>query len=85
MGLLDKMILNMFPNDLPHLKLSRISQFLQKLAIKRLINTHNPSIILLQELMTDEDKVVKDPSKLLKGWDFSFIDSLGRYMGNITS
>jgi hypothetical protein len=33
--------------------------------------------------MIDRDNMVKDPSKLLKGWDFSFIDGLGRSGGNI--
>jgi hypothetical protein len=34
--------------------------------------------------MIGEDKVVKGLSKLLGGWDFSFVVSLGRSERNIT-
>jgi hypothetical protein len=31
--------------------------------------------------MTDGEKVINELSKILKAWDFSFIDSLGRSGG----
>jgi hypothetical protein len=49
---------------------------LNNLDVKILIEVHNPSTIFLQELMIDEEKVVQYLSKLLRGWDFSFIDAI---------
>jgi hypothetical protein len=45
----------------------------KKLALKRLIEVHNPSIIFLQEIMTDGEKVINDLTRILKGWDFSLL------------
>jgi hypothetical protein len=55
-----------------------------KLAIKRLIETLKPSIILLQETMIDGEKVIQELSKFMIGWEFSYIDAIGRSSGNIT-
>jgi hypothetical protein len=63
------------------LKYRGMANSLKKLAIKRLIEVSNPSIIFLQELMIDREKVVQDLSKLLRGLKFSFIDSIGRSNG----
>jgi hypothetical protein len=51
------------------------------MALNRLVEVHNPSIIFLQEIMTNGDKVINDLSKILRGLYFSFIDSLGRSGG----
>jgi hypothetical protein len=55
----------------------------KKLSLKGLIETHNPFVIFLQELITYWKKVVKYFSKLLRGRGFRFIDDLGRSRGNI--
>jgi hypothetical protein len=49
----------------------------KKLVLKWLIETHNPSFIYLQELMTSDGKVTHELSKLLKGWAFCFVDAIG--------
>jgi hypothetical protein len=56
----------------------------KKLAIKRLIESLKPSIILLQEIMIEGEKTIQELSKFLSGWDFNFIDAIGRSSGNIT-
>jgi len=53
------------------------------LSLKILIEVLNPSIIFLQEIMIDGEKVINELSRILKGWDFFFIDALGRSRGNI--
>jgi hypothetical protein len=53
-----------------------------KNGLKRLIEVNNPSVIFLQELMIDEEKVVQDLSKLFGSWEFSYIDAIGRSRGN---
>jgi hypothetical protein len=50
----------------------------KKLALKRLVEEINPSIILLQEIMTKGEKTIHELSKILGRWDFSFIDVIGR-------
>jgi hypothetical protein len=52
-----------------------------KLALKRLIDTNNPSVFFLQEFMTEGAKIVQYLSKHIKGWDFSFMDALGHFGG----
>jgi len=74
----------MCPNDIPYSKLSRNSQFVKKNGRKRLIMIQNPSIIPLQEILIGGEKVVKDLSNLLWGWDFILTDALGRSRGSIT-
>jgi len=54
-----------------------------KLAIKRLTESLKPSIIFIQEIMIDGEKITQELSKLFTGWNFSYIDSIGRYSANI--
>jgi hypothetical protein len=53
------------------------------LALKRLIETKNPFFILLQEIMTNGEKITQELIKLLGCWDFIFIDAIGRSRENI--
>jgi hypothetical protein len=41
-------------------------------------------VILLEEVMTDAEKITLELLKLLVSWDFIFIDVIGRFGGNIT-
>jgi hypothetical protein len=43
--------------------------------INILIDSLKPSIILLQEIMIEGEKTIQELSKVLSGWDFSFIDA----------
>jgi len=54
-----------------------------KLTIKRSIESLKPSIILLREIMSIGEKTIQELSKLLSGWDFSFIDVIGMFGENI--
>jgi exonuclease III len=56
----------------------------KKLVVKRLVDNIKPSIIMLQETMTDGEKITQELSKLLRNWDFYFIDAIGRSGGNVT-
>jgi len=51
------------------------------MALKRLFEVHNPSIIFLQEIMTNVEKVINGLSRILKSWYFFFIDALGIFGG----
>jgi hypothetical protein len=57
----------------------------KKLALKRLIDSQNPSIIYLQELMIEGDKIIQDLSKLLKGLDFKFVDAFRHFEWKVIS
>jgi hypothetical protein len=56
----------------------------KKLAIRRLIESLKPSIILLQETMTNGEEVIQELSKFRIGWEFNYIDAIERSGGNIT-
>jgi hypothetical protein len=55
-----------------------------KLALHRLVQVHNPSILWIQETMSEGNKVVKSLSSLLLGWDFLATDALGKFSGLLT-
>jgi hypothetical protein len=82
--LLEKMPPMRVPNDFIDPKLLRDGQSLKKIGLKRLIETIKPSIILLQEIMTNGEKITQELSKMFCGWEFNFIDDIGRSQGNIT-
>jgi hypothetical protein len=49
----------------------------RKLAIKRLVKKHKPSILLLQETIMDGDIDSKIVSHALPIWDFLRLDAIG--------
>jgi exonuclease III len=53
----------------------------KKSTLKRLINTQQPDIILLQEMMADSSAISATLSSLLLGWHFMGIDVVGRSGG----
>jgi hypothetical protein len=56
----------------------------KKLAIKRLVDLHQPSVLLLQETMMEGEKTMLTLSFSLLGWDFSATDVIGHSRGLIT-
>jgi len=56
----------------------------EKSALKRLINTQEPNIILLQEMMTNSLSIFATLSSLLPRWHFMGIDATGRSGGLAT-
>jgi hypothetical protein len=55
------------------------------LAIRRLIDIHNPSLLILQETMMDGETAVKLFSSSLPGWNFIGLDASGKSRGLLTS
>jgi len=55
-----------------------------KLAIKILVETLKPCIILLHEIIRDGENVIWGLSKFKIGWDLNYTDVIARFVGNIT-
>lgn len=53
------------------------------LSLYRFISTHNPNIMLIQELMCSSVHSFSYLDKFLKGWHFSIIDVMGNSGGLI--
>jgi hypothetical protein len=55
-----------------------------KLSLKRLVENIKPFIIMLQETMTDREKITHELSKLFSNRDLYVVDVIGRLGGNVT-
>jgi exonuclease III len=55
-----------------------LASSLKKLALKRLVLTNQPDIVLLQETLSDEEVATKILSTLLPGWAFMGQSPKGR-------
>ena len=58
-----------------------LSSFPKKLEVKRLIEQQSLDIIFIQETMCDGDVLVKDMELLIKGWQFIYVDAMGKSRG----
>ena len=56
----------------------------KKFSLKRLINIHEPDILLLQETLAVRDSLIEDLNIFLPRWDFISIDVISRFIGLIT-
>jgi hypothetical protein len=54
------------------------------LAIKILVETLKPCIILLHEIIRDGENVIWGVSKFKIGWNLNYNDVIARFVGNIT-
>jgi hypothetical protein len=69
LGFLEQLPLQPPLNDHSFTKPRDLANPSSKLAIKRLVDLHHPSVILLQETMQG-DKAINSLSPILLGWDF---------------
>jgi hypothetical protein len=56
----------------------------KKLALRRLVEIHNPYILLIQGTLRDGKKVIDELSKSYKDWEFLDIDVVGKSRGLLT-
>jgi hypothetical protein len=49
----------------------------------RLMETSKPSIIHLEDIIMEGEKLIHELSKFMIGRKFNYINSIGRYGGNI--
>jgi hypothetical protein len=56
----------------------------KKLSIKRLVDLHQPYVLLLRETMMEGEKTMLTLFFSLLGWDFSATDVIGHSRGLIT-
>ena len=57
----------------------------KKLALRDLIRTYNPEILMLQETLGKGEDIIALLSKMLPGWLFQALDANGRSGGVVTS
>jgi exonuclease III len=57
---------------------------LKKPALKRVVTTEHPDVLLLQETMGVGDEIKTSLELLLPGWVFTTVDALGRSGGLAT-
>jgi hypothetical protein len=61
----------------------RLANPSKKLVIKIFMDTHNPSILFLQEIMMEGDGGIKTLSSSLLGWNFLATNAQGKSRGLI--
>jgi exonuclease III len=81
--------LRKFPNTLPaliflSLNCRGLANPSNKLAIKWLVDLHQPSVLLLQEIIMEGEKAMLTLYSSLSGWDFFTVGETSHYGGIIT-
>jgi hypothetical protein len=84
LGILENLPLVRGLNDLPDPQLSRVGQSLKEIGHHEAYRDIKTLYYPPSETMMDGEKVIQELSKFMIGWEFSYIDAIGRSGGNIT-